>query len=85
MGGIYMSKLQNWLQNKGIVAENITLNYTTGSKKALFIDTDYAGPYPGKKQFELLNIIRSQVKRYYSDKFTFEARGCYTGIFIIEK
>lgn len=54
-------------------------------QKALFIDTDYVSPDPRKKQFEILNIIRSQVKRYYNDKFTIEVGGCYTGVFAFKK
>lgn len=73
-----MESLKAWLKKKGYEVETIAL---TGNRTGLKIDTDYTGLYPGKEQFEVLETVRKQVKRFYGD-LTVESRGHYTAIYI---
>lgn len=73
-----MKNIEIWLLKNGYRVDKIEL---IGHKKAIKIDTNYDGLYPGKEQFDALEKIRKYISRNHLG-VTVEPRGHYTAIFI---
>lgn len=75
-----MNNIKNWLKRNGYSFNEAKL---TGDRKAIVVDTNYKGPYPGKEQFDALKDIQKYIEKHHPG-FTVESRGCYTAVFIID-